>query len=320
MRLAVIGAGSAGARHARNLVELGHDVVTYDPAAVVDGIAAAKGAPDALTNADAAVVASPSALHVEHALAAIELGIPVLVEKPLATTVADAARLEAAAADSGVLVAAAMNLRFLPALELMHDLVAAGRLGRPLLATASFGYDLRKWRPQDDYRLSYSARAELGGGILLDAIHELDYLLWLFGPHVAVQASSAHLSDLELDVEDVVVAAIRFRSGVLATVDLNFFEPAYRRGCTVVGAESVATWDWGASTVTVSRGDDARVTELDGDVAATYRRELVDFLAAVSGEGAPRTSLGEARAAVELADAIRLAAESSPVSTPVSRG
>ena len=135
-----------------------------------------------------------------------------------------------------------------------------------------------------------------------------------------MQASSAHLSDLEVDVEDVVVATIRFESGVLATVDLNFFEPVYRRGCTVVGTESVATWDWGASTVTVARDDGTTVTELDGDVATTYRRELVDFLAAVRGEGAPRTSLGEARAAVELAEAIRLAAESSPVSTPVSRG
>ena len=158
------------------------------------------------------VVASPSSLHASQTLAALDRGRPVLVEKPMTTSVEDAETLVAAAESSGVTAAVAMNLRFHPAVVELKQLIDTGTLGRVCLVQASFGYDLRLWRPQDDYRRSYSARDELGGGIVFDAIHELDYLQWLLGPVASVTAQTGRVSDLELDVEDVAVAALRFDS------------------------------------------------------------------------------------------------------------
>jgi predicted dehydrogenase len=308
MRVAVIGLGSAGRRHARLAAELGHDVIGYDPEAQPEGISAAPSLDAALDGTEAAIIASPSAMHAEHALAAIGAGMATLVEKPLATDAAAAREVLQAAERSGLTCGMAMNLRFHAGPIALKRLVQEGELGRVLFARASYGYDLRLWRPGTDYREGYSARAELGGGILLDAIHEVDELLWLLGPARSVSAELAQVSDLEIDVEDLALADVTFESGALGTLDLNFIEPAYRRTCLVVGAEAVAEWDWVRGTVEV-RGRDGR-SELPGSTEPedAYRAELDDFIEAVKGSSAPRTTLADGAAAVQLVDAAKRSA------------
>ena len=173
-----------------------------------------------------------------------------------------------------------MNLRFHQGILGLPGAACDGELGLPRFVRASFGYDLRLWRPETDYRTSYSASAALGGGILLDAVHELDYLLWLLGPVESVSAELDRVSELEIDVEDTALLALRFVSGALGAVDLNYVEPAYRRGCTLVGSNAVATWDWNAATIRVTGGGDERELDVATDVADTYRAVLEDFIAA----------------------------------------
>jgi predicted dehydrogenase len=313
MRVAVIGLGSAGARHARILLDLGHEVVGFDPiASPADADVELSDTLDAaIGRADAVVIASPNSLHAEQALAALEQRKPVLVEKPLAVTVADAERVTAAADRLRVVCGIAMNLRFHPGVLELKRLVEEGVLGDVRFVQASFGYDLRRWHPESDYRLGYSARADLGGGIVLDAIHELDYLLWLYGAVDSVSAEVSHVSDLEIDVEDIAVAVLRFASGAVGAVDLNFFEPAYRRGCIVVGSHAVARWDWRQETVALSRhGADDEIFDVRCDLAQTYRAELVDFVRSVDLAGEPAAPADAGLAAVRLADAFKSSARS----------
>jgi predicted dehydrogenase len=306
VKVAVLGLGSAGSRHARNLVELGHEVIGYDPVSPPPaGSNRAPSAEAAIDSAEAVIVASPSSFHATQAHAALERGRPVLVEKPLATSVEDAERVVAEAERADVVAGVAMNLRFHPAVIELKRLVDARALGRVLLAQASFGYDLRLWRPQDDYRKSYSARPELGGGIVLDAIHELDYLLWLLGPVRSVMGETGHLSELELDVEDVAASILSFESGALAILDVNFFEPAYRRGCVLVGSDAVAMWDWNAGTVIVrSANTQIGTVDVSRDVSETYRTVVVDFLAGVETGTPTRATFRQGLEAVRIAAAI----------------
>ena len=113
------------------------------------------------------------------------------------------------------------------------------------LARASFGYDLRLWRPGTDHRAGYSARAELGGGIVLDAIHELDYLLWLLGPGRVGDGRDRGVARRRdgRGGPGARGAAVRVGgAGRRRQLEL-FFEPAYRRGCVIAGSEAVASWD-----------------------------------------------------------------------------
>ncbi len=305
MKLAVIGLGSAGARHARLLRDAGHHVRGYDPARPDS----ARSLEEAFDGAQAVVVASPSSLHADHAAAAVAAGLPVLVEKPVATDVEAAEQVASAAERGGVLAAAAMNLRFHPALVELKRLVTNGNLGDIRQARASFGFDLSRWRPESDYRQSYSARAELGGGIVFDAIHELDYLRWLLGPAESVIAETARVSALEIDVEDTALAAVRFRSGPLVSVDLNFHEPVYRRSCVLIGSEAVAEWSWTGETIIVRAAyGSEQLLPVPCDVSDTYQAELNDFVAAVENRGTPRASYRDGIEALRLAQALKQSA------------
>jgi predicted dehydrogenase len=307
VKVAILGLGSAGRRHAQNALELGHEVLGFDPEAdEAPGIERVDSMDSVIAKADAVVVASPSSLHAEQALAAISAGKPTLVEKPLAVNVDDARRVVAAARDHGVICGVAMNLRFHRGILGLRELLP--ELGTLRLARSSFGYDLRLWQPGTDYRGSYSARAALGGGILLDAIHELDYLLWLLGPVASVSAELDQVSDLEIDVEDTALLAVRFESGALGAFDLNFVEPAYRRECLLVGSDAMASWDWNTAAISVRRGTEERSVDTACDVLDTYRAVLEDFLEAAVSGGEPRTSAEDGLAALRVVDAARRSA------------
>ncbi len=225
MRIGVIGLGSIGSRHARNLIALGHEVLGYDPReAGPDELWDRGPTPQAVVLGSAAVVvASPSSLHADHALLALEHRRPVLVEKPLAVAPEDARKIAARAAREGVTCGVAMNLRFHPATRALRALLSDGELGQIRVARVWCGSDLRSWRPGSDYRESYSARSELGGGVVRDCIHELDYITWLLGPCVSVTAETATVSDLEIDVEDVGLALLRLalRSSGIGRAELR---------------------------------------------------------------------------------------------------
>jgi predicted dehydrogenase len=310
LRIAVLGQGSAGRRHAEDLAALGCEVVVYDPEREAVAGRRADSAEAAVGATDAVVVASPTSLHPEQALLAIDRGRPVLVEKPLAAEVADAERIAARAQAAGLVSSGvAMNLRFHAGVLGLRELIDSGSLGHVLYAAASFGFDLRRWRPTEDYRQTYSARAELGGGIVLDAIHELDLVLWLLGPVASVAAETARTDVLDADVEHIAASVLRLRSGALVVVDVNFVEASYRRGILVAGTNATATWDWGAGHVVVrdASGGERRLPA-GHDVRDTYRAEIADFVEAVAVGRRPRTTLSEGADAVRLAQAVKRSA------------
>lgn len=314
MRLAVLGFSSAGRRHAAYLRELGHEVTVFDPqlSDAQPGMARADSVEAALEATEAVVVASPTSLHAEQAELALKRGRHVLVEKPLAATAAEGERLAEVAESSGVVCAVAMNLRFHRAILELRRLAQSGELGEIRFAAVSVGYDLAKWRPEKDYRQTYSGKAALGGGIVLDGIHELDYLVWILGPVHSVSAEVAKVSSLEIDVEDIALANLRFRAGPVAAVELNYLDQAYRRTCLLVGSSASARWDWTEGVISISRGGHhdersaAEIVDASFPLATSYRDEMDDFLRALSDDAhAPRTGAEDAVEALRVADAIK---------------
>jgi predicted dehydrogenase len=318
LRVAVLGQGSIGRRHAGILRDLGHEVAAYDPAGPAEdgGVDWRPDEDAALAGADAAVVATPSSMHFEHAALALDRGVPALVEKPLTTDAAGARAIEARAADAGGRLAVAMNLRFHPGVAAVRRLVSEGAIGRPLRAGVWFGSWLPGWRPQTDYRRSYSARSDLGGGILLDAIHELDYAIWTLGPVTRVGAALATVSDLEIDVEDVAHVHLEHAGGTLTSVTLDYLDRSYSRGCRIVGDEGTVEWRFDAGTVT-HLGPDGPVAEYPApaDVAGTYRAQMERFVEFVRNGGPPAVSVAEARHVLDVADAARRASAEGVVVT-----
>jgi predicted dehydrogenase len=310
----VIGAGSIGRRHATNLAALGAQVAItdVDPSRLV-------GAPWPIVRLrreiphgfDGIVLATPTTLHAAQAREALGAARRVLVEKPLATTVADGRDLVERGGDR---LMVGYNLRHHAPLERVAALLAEGRIGTPTAYRFWFGQWLPDWRPNVDYRDTYSARSELGGGVLFDAIHELDLAVWMAGESLrVVGATVARVGPLEIDVEDTVRALLVNERGVPVTIELDYLSRQYRRGVEVTGDLGTLSYDWATGAVEVREADCTVSEQFATPVDESYEREAAEFLGFVEGDVAPRTSAAVALRSLELAAAIRTCAGSARV-------
>ncbi len=319
MRFLVVGVGSIGSRHSRNLASLGHRVLVWDTdrdhlreAATLPGIEAAPSLEGALAaKPDAVLICTPPALHLGAAHQALAAGAHLFVEKPIAHSSDGVPALIDGARRLGRVLAVGFNLRFLPSLRRVKALLEEKRAGKVLAVRAEFGAYLPDWRPGRDYRDNYAVRAALGGGILLDAIHELDYLGWLLGEVAEVFCTAGHWSDLAGDTEDVAELTLRLDSGALAQVHLDYLQRRYRRNLQVIGEAGVIVWDFPTHTVRVHgaepRDEEAFRVE-DGDSNDMYLEEVRHFIRCLEGRESPLVDGEEALRSIRLVEAAKRSA------------
>jgi len=322
-QLLVVGCGSIGARHLANLKALGAgpllacDVDAQRREAVaraLDVETVATLDEGLRARPRAALICTPPATHVTLALAAAEAGCHLFIEKPLADRLAGVDALARAVAARGLVALVACNMRFHPGVRRLKRWLDEGAAGRVLAAHAEFGHYLPGWRPGVDYRQVYSAHRAAGGGILLDAIHEIDYLGWLLGPLAEVACLEAKVSDLEIDAEDTVALLLRAASGALATVHLDYTQRVKRRRCEVLGSEGTLVWESrgkNPETCVVERftaaGGRWERHEETVDFDAPFREELAHFLRCLAGAERPLQDLAAATRALAVVETARAA-------------
>ena len=312
--VAVVGTGSAGRRHASNFLAAGADEVVLvsrrpsDPVRLGEHTVAVLDAlDDALARADAVVIANPTALHLEVLRRAIEADVHVLCEKPVSVSAAGVADLARRARDRGVVVGVCCQMRFHPLMAQLRDLVNGGALGIVIDAETTQGEHLADYHPDEDYRVSYAARAELGGGVLLTQIHQIDFLQWVLGRFARVRAVGGRRSPLEIDVEDTVSYFLESCADVPVRGHLDYLRRPKRLGLTVTGTEGVVTWDYYAGSLEHCAADGSvQRTVLEGFERNDLFTALVDdFLVAVRTGAEPRTTLDDAAHALAVVDALR---------------
>jgi len=316
MKILVVGVGSIGVRHARNLRKLGvAEVLAIDPDPERLALAREQGAtacPTLEAGLDATpagvIVCAPPDQHLAVAEQAVARGIDVFVEKPIAPAANGVAELLDEAARRGRTVSVGYNLRFHPGLRVLRSLLEHGSIGRLLLLRAEFGQYLPDWRPGHDYRRGYIAQRE-GGGIILDGSHELDYVRWLAGEVAAVAAVAGRLSDLEMAAEDSALILLRLRSGAIAHVHLDCVQRGYSRACKLIGTEGTLAWDFEAG-VRLFTAERAKWEEhpVAADVNDMYVDEMRHWLACLRGEAAPVSTGADALETLRVALAVRMAA------------
>jgi predicted dehydrogenase len=306
-RVLVLGAGSIGSRHAANIASLGAEVTISDPdrdraAAVATRVGAIVATdPDPL-GFGGIVVASPSSLHSEHLAWALVADVPIYVEKPLVMSASEVTDAIRAASDR---IAVGYNLRFHPGYRRLRECLLDGSLGSPVSARFWFGSYLPDWRPDVDYRESYSAQRRLGGGILHDAIHEIDLALWFFGWPLRTLASvRGRFGPLDIDVDDTVRAILGTDSGVPVSVDLDYLSRRYRRGVEIIGTDATARFDWARAVIEIETAAEVRSFPVDTAVDQTYIETAEQFLSMVTGgRGECATGLDGIRS-IELVEAV----------------
>ena len=255
----VVGGGSIGKRHLRNLLATGRTAAVVETREDRRAEIAAKhpGVPlhPSLEAALAAeqyrvgFICLPTAYHMDPALALAGRGLHLFVEKPVSHTLDRIPELLDLVEQKKLIAMTGFCMRFFQPLQKAKELLTAGRAGRLVTARSFTGVYLPDWHPYEDYRSFYMAKKDQGGGVLLDECHAFDWMQWLCGPITAVSAVVGTFSDLEVETDDVCEALVRFGPCMVGSIHLDMVDRSARSEVELIGTESTVLVDLEGHTV-----------------------------------------------------------------------
>ncbi len=328
MKFLIAGFGSIGRRHFRNLLALGErdflflrskqstlsdDEISDYP--IETDIQAALG-----HKPDAVIVSNPTSLHLDVAIPAAEAGCDLLLEKPISHSMDRIDELQTAVQQGGGQVLVGFQFRYHPLLRQAAELLNDGVIGRPLSVLVNWGEYLPSWHPWEDYRKGFSARTDLGGGVILTlTTHPLDYLRWLMGEVEALWAFSTPVKELEIDVEAVAEIGLRFASGVLGSIHLSYMQRPYTHQIEITGTQGTLRVDIKENTLevfSVSAGDWEVYSAPEGfERNSMFLDQMAHLLAVTRKEEQPICALDDGIWAQKLAMAAHESVRSGRVIT-----
>lgn len=250
MKLLIVGCGSIGRRHALSAQKLHLTFALCDTnEQCLSEVALETGASASFTSLQQAlkwqpqmaVIATPHTQHIPQALELLKNQVDVLIEKPVSNTLDQAYSLNNHLKSSSQKAFVVCNLRFHPAIKALKNNLT--KLGKIHYARAHYGNFLPNMRPNADYRQLYCAQKKNGGGVILDAIHEIDYLMWMLGSVKKSHIIYDKISDLDIDVEDFANINLQHENACYSTITLDYLRPWKRRGCEIIGSKGTLIWE-----------------------------------------------------------------------------
>lgn len=192
-------------------------------------------------------------------------------------------------------------------------LLMEGAVGQVVGARVEFGQYLPDWHPWEDYRQGYSANKRLGGGVILDAIHEIDYIRWMLGEVNIVVCLADKLSKLNIDTEDTAAILLHFTSGVIGEIHLDYVQRAPSRTCHIFGNEGVIRGDCLNGTVSLYQAASGSWQTFNNPAGwepnHIYVDEMKHFLRCLDGEEQPIQDIFESEKVLQIALAAKKSAE-----------
>lgn len=322
MKFLIAGLGSIGQRHYKNLIELGHKDITvyrtgkgdrkfvanfekiYNPIVFDDLKTALLEKPDVL------IISNPTIFHAEF----IKLGIQnnlkgIFVEKPAAVSANSIKNLVALADKNNAIVYIAYNFRFHPLLQRMRKFLTENAIGKVLSASVDMGEYLPDWHPWEDYRYTYAARADLGGGVVLTQSHDIDYLYWFFGMPDKIAAFGGTRTGLEVSAEDLVKAVFDYSDGSIASLNMDFYRRPPRRTFEIIGTAGTLLWDYHNGTLTFTPHEQNKKAKTFA-VLENFNRnqmflsEMKHFVNCVKGKDDPKVTFKDGLNVLRICEAI----------------
>jgi predicted dehydrogenase len=260
-----------------------------------------------LFNPEITIIANPATFHSEIVSLLAPTGTAFFIEKPLAASVVDAKIIQKQTEKFFSVVMIGYNLRFSHSLNFLKELIDQKKYGEVVTVQSDVGQDLRTWRPGVDYRNSVSAQKILGGGVLLELSHEIDYLSWIFGDLQHIQSMMGTIGQLDIDVEDFASVHFVTSAGVPISLTMDFLRRGKSRECVVVLQDGTLKWDGitGSVSELSLTGNWEIIHRWDDDLAGTYAAEMEYFLECVSTNAVPTCNLDLAITTLQIVEEIK---------------
>lgn len=326
MRFLVVGCGSIGKRHIRNLKALkAGDVIAHDLKPERNhevkreyGVRTFDSFEEALAQKpDVALICTPTSLHITQALSVAQNGCHLFIEKPLSHSLDGVDELVEIVAKKGLVTLVGCNMRFHPGIAKIKKLLESETIGKVLCARVQAGQYLPDWHPWEDYRHGYSGNRSLGGGVILDGVHQIDYIRWFLGKVGQIFCFANKLSSLEIDTEDMAEMLLRFKSGAIAEIHLDYIQRFYSHSCQIIGEEGIILWDFNEKQVKLYSAGTKKWSffpeKANYDINQMYIEEMKHFIQCLQGKAKPAQDVNAGKRALEIALAAKGSAKTGKV-------
>jgi predicted dehydrogenase len=255
---------------------------------------------------EAAVIATPAVFHIKQAIALMRQGVHVLIEKPISHSLENINELLRVEKESKRVGLVGYCLRYNTGALKFNDMLKNKKIGQILHVRVDCGSYLPDWRKGQDYRESVSAKAELGGGVLLGLSHELDYIRWFFGDMKSVYANIQNSGTLDIDVEDSVDMIFESEQGYFVSVHLDFNSRNTRRKCIARCANGDLIWNAVTNKVIwlpANGSEELKTYKNDPDYI--YKEQLKHFFDCIENKKLPSVSIHDGLAVLHMIDSIK---------------
>ncbi len=246
----IVGFGSIGNRHFKNILnnykmkiiictkrkDLGR--LTGKNILVVDSISKAL-----IHKPNIALITNETKNHIKVATILAQNGLDLFLEKPLSDSMKGVDNLLKIVKDKKLITQMGCNFRFYPPILKIKKLIDENKIGRIISIQVENGSYLPDWHPDENYTIGYAAKKNLGGGVILTQIHEIDYLYWFFGKIKNVSSISGKYSDLSLDVEDISASILKFENNIIGELHLDFLQRPQFKRCKIRGVKGIIEWN-----------------------------------------------------------------------------
>jgi len=251
-KVVIIGLGSIGKRHLENIISLGYgDIILVrrngEKLIGYENLEVFKTIEEGCLkySFDIAVIATPTANHLKTLKVLLKFNVNnIYLEKPISNEYNEYNKILEEIEVKKINLTVGYDLHFEPGLMKMKKIISTGCIGDIVSFISEVGQYLPDWRPTVDYRESMSARKIDGGGVMLDLVHEFDYINWLLGPFISIVGMHDKLSNLEIETEDISVNILKAQSGVIGTLHLDYLQKELSRKCKIIGNNGTIVWDY----------------------------------------------------------------------------
>jgi predicted dehydrogenase len=313
----IVGIGSIGERHTKNLITLGVPPTNIGLCDVNQSLLKKKSKLLGIDNYShnlkkllkkkpkAVFICAPNEYHIEQANMVIDSDIDVFIEKPISNTSKRVTSFLEKARTKNRIVMVGYCLRFDDILIKVKNLIETDTIGKVYSMKAQFGQYLPDWQPREDYR-------KICSGIILDASHEIDYAKWLLGDIVEIKAFGSKLSNLEIKMDDVVEVLLKHKNNELTNLHLDYLYRGYLRNGNVIGSKGCIEWDLGWNKIVrLLRYDDVTEWKFEKDFNKKYITEIKHFLDCVLTHKQPTVNGEEGLTVLKLCEKIEKNKEGS---------
>ena len=250
MNALVVGNGSIGKRHIQNLLSISNYNII---------ISTKQRKPKSLNkkrcifvkslneglqyNPSIGFVTNVSSEHIQTSLLLAKAGCHIFIEKPLSNSLKETEKLLNMVKKEKLVTLMGCNLRFHSCIKKIKSLIEQKTIGTIISVKSECGTYLPEWHPNENYSMSYAARDDLGGGVVLTCIHEIDYLYWFFGEIKEVFSITGKFSDLKIKSSDLSAIILKFKNNIIGEIHLDYFQRPEFRSCKIIGTKGTIYWD-----------------------------------------------------------------------------